>query len=115
MAGVSKQVGNAIQATVFLLEETEDMAINDTVKMIFESYIMEFTSNMKQLMDDVKEKVDLHLREVITKLAQEAVKAMTPETGSLTAEASMLKAQSYASALFNPPPHINPKVAAKEA
>lgn len=90
------------------------MAINDTVRIAFDSYITEFTLDMKQLVDNVKEKVDLHLREVTTKLAQEAVKAVTPTGGSSAKEASVLKVQSYATALFNPPPHANPKIAAKE-
>ena len=58
MAGVSKPVLNAIRSVAYLLEELEDTHINSTVIEAFDSQITEFSSDMKMLIEDAKEKID---------------------------------------------------------
>ena len=117
MPGIPRRVVNAIRAAAFLLEQTEELAINETVRSAFSSQIDEFESDMKLLIEHVNTKIDDHLKESLDQLAQAAAKVPTatnlgnaavpggPETNA---------ARSYASALLNPPPHANPKIAAKE-
>ena len=62
MSGLQKPVINAIRLVAFLLDELEDMQINETVKEAFDSQTNEFTTDMKTLIDDVKEKIDVHLK-----------------------------------------------------
>jgi len=58
---------------------------------------------MKLLVEDAKEKIDKHI--------QDKVRLGTPTTGNPVGQTHT---QSYASALVNPPPHANPKLAARE-
>ena len=68
LAGAPKQVVNAIRATAFLLEELEEIAINETIRVAFDNHITEFTSDMKALTDDVNTRIDNHLKETIEQL-----------------------------------------------
>ena len=117
MAGVPKQTVNAIRASAFLLEELEDTAINETIRTAFDSQITEFTSDMGLLIEDAKLKIDQHLKESF----EQATKATgtTQLTHNHNAQAHSTvrtpsAANPYASALINPPPNVNPILAAKE-
>jgi hypothetical protein len=112
MAGITKQALNAIRATEFLLEEIEEQAINEVVRSAFDNQITEFTSDMKLLVDDVKTKIDDHLKSALKEVSQ-ATTGMPPQAGG-NIRANSQVTQTYASALFNPPLHVNPKLAAKE-
>ena len=57
MAGIAKPAMNAIRSVAFFLEELEEMQINGMVKEAFNSQIMEFTSDMKILIEGTKEKI----------------------------------------------------------
>ena len=117
MAGVPKQVVNAIRATAFLLEEIEEMAVNETVRSAFDSQLTEFTADMKMLAEDVNTKIDNHLKAVLDQIEKTASR-IPPQT--VTTEASKPTRQatttipSYASALVKPPPNADPKLAARE-
>ena len=113
MQGVPKQTVNAIRATAFLLEEIEEQAINETIRSAFESQITEFTSDMKMLADDVRTKIDEHQKEALTQLTQATAKA-TASILVAPRAAQASQANTYASALINPPPNDNPKLAARE-
>jgi hypothetical protein len=106
MTGVPKLAINAIRAVAFLLEEIEETNINTIVKEAFDSQITEFTSDMKLLIEDAKEKIDGHLKETEGRFAQ-----ITENTASQVKQA---QPNTYASALNAPPPHANPRIAAKE-
>lgn len=106
MAGVQKPVLNAIRSVAFLLEEMEESQINSTVKEAFDSQITEFTSDMKLLIEDAREKIDMHLKTSEEKVNQLINNAM--------AQPRQTHQSSYASALIAPPPHANPRVAARE-
>ena len=105
MASVPKPVLNAIRAVAFLLEEMEETRINETVKEAFDSQITEFTSDMKLLIEDAKEKIDTHL-----KSSEERINQMLSDA----AQTKQAQPTTYATALINPPPHANPKIAARE-
>ena len=70
MAGLPEQAINAIRASVFLLEELEEIAINETIRVTFDSQITEFTSDMKLLIEDANLKIDLHLKEAVEQATQ---------------------------------------------
>ena len=106
MAGVQKPVLNAIRSIAFLLEELEETQINGTVKEAFDSQITEFTSDMKMLIEDAREKIDEHLKVSEEKIAQAMANAAT--------QANRNQTNTFASVLVTPPPHANPKIAAKE-
>jgi hypothetical protein len=115
MAGLQKPVINAVRAVAFLLEEIEDDHINLTVKEAFDSQINEFTNDMKDLIEDAKEKINTHIKTTEERFAKIIIptpvtqqNAATPFTTTNTTTAT------YATALINPPPHANPKIAAKE-
>jgi hypothetical protein len=108
LAGVHKTAINAIRAVAFLLEEMEDTQINISVKEAFDSQITEFTSDMKILIEDAKTKLDTHFKATEERLTQvinnsAAQIKQAPATGT-----------TYASMLTAPPPHANPRIAARE-
>ena len=105
MAGVPKQVVNAIRSVAFLLDEIEDSQINMTLREALDSQMTEFTSDFKMLVEDAKEKIDEHAKASEKHLASLATPPLTQARPS---------ANSYASTLINPPAHANPRVAARE-
>jgi hypothetical protein len=62
MAGVSKPVSNAIRGVAFLLGEMEETQINNILKEAFNSQITELTSDMASLIEDAKEKLNVHFK-----------------------------------------------------
>lgn len=113
MPGLPKQAINAVRSTAFLLEELEEYCINETIRSAFNSQITEFTSDIKLLIDDVNTKVDNHLKTAVEQLTQNTTEGLV-SAGNGTPTFASRSASSYASALINPPPHVNPKLAARE-
>ena len=70
MAGLQKPVINTICSVAFLLDEMEETCINETVKEAFDSQVTEFTSDMKLLVEDAKEKISEHLKTTEDHLAK---------------------------------------------
>lgn len=115
MSGIPKQTVNAIRSAAFLLEEIGENTLNETVKNAFDSQITEFTSDMKLLVEDVNKKIDDHLRDAIDKISQVTAEVRPPTTSGINQQhGTQNNGQSYASILINPPPHVNPKLAARE-
>jgi hypothetical protein len=106
MAGVSKPVGNAIRSVAFLLGEMEETQINGILKEAFNTQITELTSDMASLIEDAKERLNEHFLDTEGRLAQLIDKAASQNRQNPPA--------TYASATVNPPPHANPRVAAKK-
>jgi len=106
MAGVNKPVLNAIRSVAFLLEELEDTQINETVKDAFDSQMTEFGLDVKSLIENVKDNIDLHLKETAGRLTQ--------LVDDMAAQPRPAQSVTYASVLSVPPPHANPRIAAKE-
>lgn len=120
MAGLPKQAINAIRALAFLLEELEELAINKTIRAAFDIQIMEFTSDVKLLIEDANLKIDQHLKEAVEQVTQAVKLAHLPLTQNpQVAQTKRLTnttntANPYANALINPPPNVNLVLAAKE-
>ena len=56
MPGLQKPAINAIRSIAFLLHDMEEQQINETVREALDSKMTEFTSDMKLLVEDAKEK-----------------------------------------------------------
>jgi hypothetical protein len=78
--------------------------------MAFDRQITEFTADMKLLVEDANEKIARHIKESTEQIAKVTAMVQPPANTQTNAPGRT----NYASALINPPPHINPKLAAKE-
>lgn len=105
ISGVPKQAVNAIRALAYLTEEMEEITINEIVREAVISQLNELTTDMKALVEDVKEKIDEHIQQMPTE------KNSTEATKNQERSPSQW---SYAKALINPPLHTNPRLAARE-
>jgi hypothetical protein len=112
MANTPKLTVNAVRAAAFLLEELEENAINETIRVAFDSQITEFTADMKLLIEDANIKIDEHIKASIEQAKLNAI--TTQHTVNQNTLPGRNVANSYATALINPPPYVNPKIAAKE-
>ena len=108
MARLQKPVINAIHLVAFVLNEIEDTQISTSVKEALDSQITEFTSDIKLLIEDAKDKINEHL-----KLAEDH-RSKIPAHNTINSQPSLPTTTTYAMALINPPPHANPKIAARE-
>jgi hypothetical protein len=106
LKGVTKQATNAIRAVAFLLNEMEETQINEILKEVFNAQITELTSDMATLVEDAKEKLNDHVKETEERITQ--------LIGRATVQPTQVHATSYITMVNNPPPHANPRVAAKE-
>ena len=124
MASIQKPMINAIQSVAFLLDKLEETQINTTVKEAIDHQTNELASNMKLLIEDIKEKLTNHIKTTkdhiskiitmtITPLTQQQPSSTPTPTTTATTTTSTTTT-TYASALINPPPHANPKITAKE-
>jgi hypothetical protein len=104
MSGVPKQALNAIRSVAFMLEEMEDTQIQESLRNALDSQMTEFTSDMKLLIEDAKEKINDNI-----KIAEERINSITVPPSQ-----NRQPTNSYASILVNPPAHANPRIAAKE-
>jgi hypothetical protein len=107
LKGVSKQAENAIRAVAYLLGVMEETQINGILKEAFDTQITELTADMATLIQDAKDKLTDHFKESEEKLAQLIEKADVQHNNTQ-------QQTTYASIINNPPPHANPRVAAKE-
>ena len=115
MAGLPKKAINAVRSTAFLLEDLEETAINETIRLAFDSQITEFTADMKLLVDDTNSKIQEQIKDLseqITKAANQT--RPTNNSTSQSREPGSGTTPTYAAALINPPPNVNPKIAARE-
>ena len=142
LSGIPKPAVNAIRAIAFLLEELEDTHLQQTLKDTLDTQVNEVTTNIKLLTDDAGEKIvnsvasniKLLIDEAREKIGNQAMQNHTPtsditqddrhnssnnastntNTNTNSVAHQHLLVKTYASALINPPPHANPKLAARE-
>lgn len=117
LAGIPKHAVNAIRSAAFLLEDLQEIAINETIRSAFDSQITEFTSDMKLLVEDVNIKIDERIKEAIEQAIENGKVIQTAahqDTQTQPENLSTRVSTTYATALINPPPHVNPKLAARE-
>jgi len=108
MAGLQKLAINAVRSVAFLLEEIEDTQVNDILRVALDSHMTEFTSDMKMLVEDAKEKINEHVKISEERLTNIPIPAPAPTQHYQQVPAT------YASMLVNPPAHADPRIAAKE-
>jgi len=104
MSGIGALAASAVHSVAILLEEMEDTAIDETVRDAVISQFNELTLDMRNLVTDVKEKIDTHMQKF----------PAGAQTNTATSQPSHVS-QTYAEALVNPPSHANPRLAAREA
>ena len=95
-------MANAVRSVALLLEDMKETVINETVRDAVISQFNELTLDMRNLVTDVKGKIDTHMQK-FPPGAQ--TNSTTPPQGS----------QTYPEALVNPLSHTNPRLAAREA
>ena len=105
LPGVTKPVLNAIRAVAFLLGEMEDTQISGILKDAFDSQITELTTDMATLIEDAKNKLDKNFKDTEGRLNKLMDNMVTQPR-----QAQPM----YTSIANNPPPHANPRIAAKE-
>jgi hypothetical protein len=108
MSGVPKQAINAIRSVAFMLDEMEDTQVHESLRIALDTQMTEFTSDMKMLVEDAKEKINANIKAAEERINNITAAAPIPPTQHRQ------PANSYASALVNPPAHANPRIAAKE-
>ena len=106
MNGVGKPAANAIRAVAFLLGEMEETQINKMLQDSFNTQITELTSDMATLIKDAKEQLQEQFKVNEDRLTEIINKAV--------AQPRINQPGTYAAVVSNPPPHANPRVAAKE-
>ena len=94
MSGIGALAASAIHSVAILLEEMEDTAINETVRDAVISQFNELTLDMRNLVTDVKEKIDTHMQRF----------PAGAQTNTATSQPSHVS-RTYAEALVNPPSH----------
>jgi hypothetical protein len=106
MSGVTKPVLNAIRAVAFLISEMGETQVTGRIQEAFDIQITELTADMATLIDEAKGKLGEHFKETEERLSKimDRVDSQPRQTQQGT----------YASAINNPPPHVNPRIAAKE-
>jgi hypothetical protein len=109
ISGIPKTASSAISSVALLVEEMEDTGISIIIRDAVNTQLSELTTDMRLLINDAKEQIDIHVKEKIEELGNNAI-ANTPSTPVITTN----KLYSYAEALIKPPPHANPKLAARE-
>jgi len=129
MQGITKPIRNAIRATAFLLEELEDYTTAENVREIVNAQLSNLSEDMQLLTTDLKEKVDSHLEgkltdldksmdrlnRVIGKLEKAGEVVTNTNLGNNTRQTGTAPGhRTYAETIAAPPPHANPRLAAKE-
>jgi hypothetical protein len=62
LPGLQKPAINAIRSIAFLLDEMENLQVNETIREALDSQMTEFTSDMKLLIEDTREKLEEHVK-----------------------------------------------------
>ena len=117
MLGLQKQAINAIRATTFLLEEMEEDTVKEMIKEAFDNKMMELTSDMTLLIEDTKAKINKHIKTTLVQATPTPMPASTLENANTLPPTPSERTQrdnTYAAALIKPPPHVDPRLVARE-
>jgi hypothetical protein len=104
-----KMMADAARSAAFLAGELEENSINEVVRDAVLSQINELAQDMKSLVEDAKEKIDDHAQMKAT-----SIQSNPPPPQARPPPDHPPPRRSYAETLINPPPHANPKLAARE-
>ena len=106
LPGMGKTGVSAVRAVALLLDEMEETQIHTAVKEAVDIQINEATIDTQKLIEDASHKVGDLIKQIEDKIA------LIPPAPQATQISP--PTHTYASALINPPPHANPKLAARE-
>ena len=95
VSGIGKTVSVAVTAVAYLIEEMEDISVNEFVKEAVLTQLKDLTDDVKCFIDDAKASITEHVK-------------------SATAAPIPSARRSFTETLINPPPHADPKLAARE-
>lgn len=113
-----KQAINAIRSVAFLLEELEVNALHETVRDSVTVQLDTLGNDLKDFVTDTTQRIDDHVDKKLTELSEatkdlvESVKAAVGSTQFTGGDEA--KSLDYRRALLRPPPHVDPRLAAKE-
>jgi hypothetical protein len=116
MKGIPNSISNAVRAAAFLVGEMEENAIHEVVREAVVSQINELAQDLKDLVEDTKEKISNHVQLKISEIAipQPTAPLLSTSTPTVPHTQTTPARRSYADSLIYPPPHANPKLAARE-
>jgi hypothetical protein len=103
MGGITKTVATAVLAVMYLAEELEEISVNTFIRDAVNSQFTELTSEVKLLLTDTQEKLG--------EMIHNTDKVKTTDALRREPEPAV---RSYSQMLINPPPHANPRLAARE-
>jgi len=120
--GVSRPAVNAIRAVAFLLEEVEENALHQTVRESVTVQLNELASDLKDYITDATQRIDSHMESRLEEIS-EATKTLVNKVKTSISDnpppgnhntGNVAPPLDYRRALMNPPPHADPRLAAKE-
>ena len=128
MPGITVAIGKAVRSAALLVEELEEYAIGEMIRDTVNIQLVGVMEDLQLLSSDVKEKIDQKLEEstkemekytnnlsrIVTKLESAATHTTNQPNATAGATPTYNGVKTYAQTLVSPPPHANPKLAARE-
>lgn len=102
LPGVGRTAAAAVTSVALLVEELEEIVINECVKSAATTELNELAKDIRELITDMKDQITSHVKQ-FTSTETQCQHVHTP-SGSPT----------YTEALVAPPPHADPRLAARE-
>ena len=119
--GVPKTAIDAIRSIAFLLNELEENALHETVRDSVTVHLNELGKDLKDLVTDTTQQIDKHINRRLALLSEATDELLTTAKTTLdefphlgTNLSGDAPAANYKQALLRPPPHVDPRIAAKE-
>jgi hypothetical protein len=116
-----KPATNALRAIALLMNELEETALHQTVRDSVTTQINEMGTDLKDFVTDATRRIDEHIESKMaeistaTKTLVDSVKETFTALPSAGTNATQVAPQlDYRQALAKPPPHVDPRLAAKE-
>ena len=116
-----KPATNALRAIAFLMNELEETAIHQTVRDSVTTQFNEMGTDLKDFVTDATRRIDEHIESKMAEIStatktlvdsvKETLMALPPVNTNATQAPPQLD---YRQALAKPPPHVDPRLAAKE-
>jgi hypothetical protein len=121
--GVPTQAINALRSIAFLLNELEENTLHEAVRDSVTVQLNDMGSDLRELVTDATRRIDEHLKNKLSEISdatktlmdsvKESLSDIPPPAGN-TSNIGNAPPLNYRQALVNPPPHVNPRLAAKE-
>lgn len=99
--GIGRTAAAAVTSVALLVEELEELSINECIKSAATVELNELANDIRELITDAKEQITAHAKHVTSS-------AIPPR------DAFLPRSPTYAETLVAPPPHADPRLAARE-